>query len=369
MRILIFNWRDPKNPRSGGAEIVTFEHAKSWIKAGNEVYWYTSEFKNSLKKEVVKGVVFIRQGNALTVYLFAPLFYLFSKIEFDLVIDEIHGLPFFTPLYVKKPKIAFIHEVAEEIWDYMYPFPINKIGRFIESFYFKVYKKVVFWTDANSTIDDLVKFGIRRENCKAIPCPINNKCLNKLPIKEKIPTFIFVSRIVKMKGIEEVIKAFKLIDEKIKAQLWIVGDGDKKYINKLKNFVKKNNLSQKITFFNRVTDSKKLKLMRKAHLLLHASIKEGWGLVVLEAASQGTPAIVHNISGLRDTVKDKKTGIVLKENSPKQMANEAWQLLKEKEIYNKLQKNCLIWAKSLTWKKASNESLKLLNTVFLQYKI
>ena len=32
MNILILNWRDPKNPKSGGAEQVTMEHAKAWVK-------------------------------------------------------------------------------------------------------------------------------------------------------------------------------------------------------------------------------------------------------------------------------------------------------------------------------------------------
>src|SRR3989304_4913798 len=96
MRILILNWRDPKNPKSGGAEIVTLEHAKAWVKKGHKVTWFTSKFAGS------KGT------------------------------EKIHGIPFFTPLYVKKPKIAFIHEVANEIWNYMYSFPINKIGKSIE---------------------------------------------------------------------------------------------------------------------------------------------------------------------------------------------------------------------------------------------
>src|ERR1035437_3814135 len=115
MNILILNWRDPKNPKSGGAEIVTLEHAKAWIAGGNAVTWFTSEFKGSKREETVEGVKIVRRGNILTVFLYAPIFYLFLKQKFDLVVDEIHGIPFFTPLYVGKPKIAFIHEVAGEI--------------------------------------------------------------------------------------------------------------------------------------------------------------------------------------------------------------------------------------------------------------
>src|SRR3990170_217949 len=118
MNILILNWRDTKNPKSGGAEVVTLEHAKAWVKKGHWVTWFTSEFENEKKTEKIDGINIVRRGNFLTVYLHAPFFYLFSGNKFDVLIDEIHGLPFFTPIYARIPKIAFIHEVAREIWDY-----------------------------------------------------------------------------------------------------------------------------------------------------------------------------------------------------------------------------------------------------------
>jgi len=364
MNILILNWRDPKNPKSGGAEVVTMDHAKAWVKKGYTVTWFTSKFKNAKVVEKIDGINIVRGGNFITVYLLAPIFYIFSGNKFDIVVDEIHGLPFFTPLYVRKPKIAFIHEVADEIWDYMFPFPINKLGRMIEPLYFRLYGNVRFWTDANSTIDELVGKGISRKNCIAINCPIGNKALVKLPIKEMLPTFIFVSRVVKMKGIEEVIRAFFYILRDIKdARLWIVGDGDLKYVEELKETMRSFSIAPKVNFFGRVSEEKKLELMRKAHILLHASVKEGWGLVIIEAASQATPSVVYNVSGLRDSVKNGKTGIILKENTSKELAKQAVGLIKNKKQYTTYQKNALIWAKSLTWKDATEKSLKLIDSL------
>ena len=57
--------------------------------------------------------------------------------------------------------------------------------------------------------------------------------------------------------------------------------------------------------------------------MLNVSIKEGWGLVVVEAASQATPSIVYNVSGLNESVKNGITGDVLLENTPKDMAGKA----------------------------------------------
>ncbi|MCL4354341.1 glycosyltransferase family 4 protein [Patescibacteria group bacterium] len=364
MNILILNWRDPKNPKSGGAEIVTMEHAKTWVKKGHSVTWFSSEFESSKKEEKIEDVNIVRRGNFLTVIFYAFIYYLFTKNKFDLVIDEIHGLPFFTPIYVKKPKIAFIHEVAEEIWDYMFPFPINRIGRALEPLYFKLYKNTKFWTDAESTIDDLEKYGIKRKNCIAINCPVENKPLKTIPRKESTPTFIFVSRVVKMKGIEEVIRAFFYILRELKdSKLWIVGDGEESYVNELKDTMKAYSISPKVKFFGQVSNDKKLELMKKAHILLHASVKEGWGLVIIEAASMATPSVVYNVSGLKDSVKNGKTGIVLEENSAKEMAKQAVALIKNKNKYLEFQKNGLKWAESLTWVKATKQSLDLLNEI------
>ncbi len=364
MNILVLNWRDTKNPKSGGAEIVTLQHAKAWVKSGHKVTWFTSEFKDGKAKEALDGVNIVRRGNFISVYFYAIIFYLFSGKKFDVVIDEIHGLPFFTPIFVRKPKIALIHEVADEIWDYMYPFPINKIGKFIEPFYFNFYKRVPFWTGANSTVLDLEKRGIKKSNCTIIFSPASNLALRRPPLKEKKPTFIFVSRVVKMKGIEEVIRAFFYILRELKdARLWIVGDGGKSYVDELRDTMKSYSIAPRVKFFGTVSENKKLELMRKAHILLHASVKEGWGLVVIEAASQGTPSVVYDVAGLRDSVKNGKTGIVLSENSSKEMAREALNLYKNKRLYEKFQKNAILWAKSLTWKDATKKSLALIESV------
>lgn len=365
MNILILNWRDPKNPHSGGAELVTLEHAKRWVLAGHTVTWFTCSFPGCLKEETIDGVQIIRQGSLFSVFLFAFFYYLGHNKRIDIVVDEIHGIPFFTPLYVRKPKIAFIHEVAAEIWDYMYPFPLSTIGKFIEPWYFKLYKHIPFWIVASSASEDLSRYGIDKRNCHIILNGITNPTLDKLPQKEHVHTYIFVSRLVKMKGIEEIIKAFGFIHlEDEKARLWIVGRGDKKYIESLHKMVEEYRIKDNVTFFGAVSEEKKLELLQKAHVILHASIKEGWGLVIIEAASQGTPAVVYKVAGLQDSVKNNETGIVLDENSPKEMAARALQLVANENLYQKFQKNCFQWAKSLRWDTAAKQSLALLEQTY-----
>ena len=366
MRILILNWRDLTHPKAGGAELVTMEHAKGWVRLGHRVTWLTGWYGGP-KEEVVEGVHIVRRAGSLTIYLYAIAYLLINSRLFDVIVDEAHGFPFFAPLFTRTPVVLFIHEIAGEIWDYMFPFPKNIIGKLLESFYFRLYKKCYVWTDAESTIDELVERGIPRNHCVAIPCPILADKANLTsyivhPIsKEKHPTYIFVSRVVRMKGVEEVIKAFSFIArEQLQAKLWIIGGGEDRYVQELKKMIQEYGVEKQVVWYGTVSEKKKYELMSRAHLLLHASVKEGWGLVVLEAASVGTPAVVYNVSGLRDVVKHEKTGIVTRENSPQEMARQGMILLRNKEMYRQYQIHGKKWVNSLKWDDVIKKSLDLL---------
>lgn len=362
MKILLLNWRDLSHPRSGGAELVTMEHAKGWVKAGHEVTWLTGWYGGK-KEEIVNGVRIVRRAGSLTIYLYAMIYVLMNGRLFDVVVDEAHGFPFFSPIFTKKPVVLFIHEIAGEIWDYMFPFPKNVIGRLLESTYFRLYKHGYVWTDAPSTVDELVERGIPRDHCVAIPCPIVSESpLTRKFSKEKHPTYLFISRVVRMKGVEEVIKTFSFIYRRdSKSKLWIVGGGDRKYVEELKKMIEEYGIAKNVILFGMVSEEKKYEFMERAHILLHASVKEGWGLVILEAASVGTPAIVYNVAGLKDVVHDGKTGIVIEDNSPLRMASEALKLVGDTKRYAVYQENGKEWAKSLRWKDVIGTSIALLH--------
>ena len=95
MNILILNWRDPKHPLAGGAEISLLEHAKYWKKKGATITWFASTFPGAKKKEQFDGISIVRKGSHYTVGFWAFYFYLTKKIKgFDIVIDCFHFLPF-----------------------------------------------------------------------------------------------------------------------------------------------------------------------------------------------------------------------------------------------------------------------------------
>ncbi len=365
MNILLLNWRDPKNPRAGGAEYVTLEHAKAWVKQGHKVTWFASGFSAATQEDVVDGVAIVRRGNSISVFIHALFYYFKNQKNIDVIVDQVHGIPFFSVLYADKPVILFIHEVAGHIWRVMYTWSIWWIGQLLERMYLWMYRNTPVWTDAPSTAEELVRLGIPRRHCVAIPCPIANPVLGVRPKKNTVPTFIFVGRLVRMKRVEDILTALKDIVHVLpKSQLWIVGEGDRAYTSWLVARAKSLGIYRHVTWYGRVSEKKKLALLRSSHVLLHASVKEGWGLVVLEAASQWTPSVVYRIPGLVDTVKDGKTGIVVSSNTPSDLAKQAAALISDTSRYEKMQKEAARFADSLRWADATIQSEALIHKAY-----
>lgn len=371
LNILILSWRGPGHPNAGGAEQATHEYAKGWVKEGHSVTLFTSSFPGGKPEDVIDGVIIKRYGSQiLKVHLEAFKWYIKNDHpKYDLVIDQFHGIPFFTPLYVKEKKLAFIHEVTKEVWR-LNPlsFPFNLIptifGTIFEPFIFKLfYKNIPFMTGSNSTKKDLIDWGIPESNITIVDYGLERPSLTKLPSKGKNPTLIFLGALAKDKGIEEVLKIFAIVSNKIKRyEFWIVGNGEREYTRYLKTKAKELGLEKNLKFWGFVENHKKYQLLSKAHLLINPSFREGWSLVVMEAASVGTPTVGYNVPGLRDSVVNNKTGI-LSDPNPESLVSDALQLINDKEKYEEFRKNCIVWSKRFDWSKSAKSSLNLIEKI------
>lgn len=366
MRILILNWRDIKNPTSGGAEILTQEIAKYWVKWGHQVTQFSSSFQGALSKEIVDGVKIIRRGHPDVHHLFKSVYFLAFwyyqkkfKGKFDIVVDEIHGLPFFTPWYVKEKKVVLICEVAGELWGKVYGPIFGSLGRGVEKFYLKTaYKSVPFLTISQSSKQELIKEGIKPENITVLPMGISPPGTLKKFKKEKELTLLFVGRLSRPKGVEDAILALKKIRKEVPgAKLWIVGRGEEKYLRHLESLSSKIGVGDRVTFFGYVTDNEKFELMSRAHLLVHPSIKEGWGLTVVEANIVDTPVVVYDSPGLRDVLQ-QGNGTVSVSNTPEGLAKTIIKAVKNRQIYSFNKR--MILKKNIGWDKTAKEALRIL---------
>lgn len=361
MNILILNWRDLKNPRSGGAEVVTAKYATYWASRGHKVTWLCNTFPYCSASETVEGVRFLRVGPNLGFTVFGllvtyPLFLLhaiFSAIKImingkiDLVIDEIHGLPFFTPFYSKARNVLLVCEVAGPIWDKMFPFPISLVGKFLEKVIYLFYRNTETWAISQNTKEDIYNLN-KNSGIKILPLGID---FRKRPNVKKFPfpSAVFLGRLVKMKGIESAITATADIVKKLpKFHLYIIGLGGLEYVEFLKKLAANLHVSSNITFCGRLSENEKYKLLAQSHFLLHPSYKEGFGLTVLEAGLMGTPIIARSGSSLDDLVINNNNGLLFSIDS--EISSSFLNNYPVKK-YSRLQKGAFSLAKSYLWNK------------------
>ena len=355
MRILFLNWRDIRNPDSGGAEVYIHEIAKRLVLKGCRINLFTASFSNYKEQEIVDGIEIIRQGNKYTVYLKAKRYYEKNFKRFDAVIDSINTVPFMTPRFVKKDKcvVTIIYQLAREFWFYETPFPISWLGYYwLENHWLKNYINIPTVTISNSSKDDLLDLGFK--DVHIIPIGLNMKPLSHFPKKENSPTFIFVGRMGYAKCPNHILDAFLCIKKEISnAKLWMVGEGTmKKELQMLR--------IPDVTFFGYVDINKKYDLMSRAHVILVPGLREGWGLIVTEANTMGTPAVGYKIHGLRDSIKDNETGFLC-DPTPESMAEKAIELIRNIDLRNRFSKKALEWSSEFHWDNSAEEFFKYIN--------
>lgn len=356
MRILWLSWKDLSHPQAGGAEVVAHELAKRLVSDGHSVTFLVAGFANCTQEEMRDGYRIIRTGNRYTVYWHAYRYYKkHLRHTFDLIIEEINTVPFFSRLYAREKKILFIHQLARQIWFYQMPFPFSVIGYLLEPVYLWLLRKHTVITVSDSTKNDLTKLGFSAGNIHIMSEGIQIEPITDLARIQKYsePTLLSLGAIRPMKRTLHVVKAFEHAKHSLPAlRLMLAGDASGPYAAKVLEYITHSPYRDDIEITGRVSTEKKMELMQRAHLVAVTSVREGWGLVVTEANSQGTPAIVYNVHGLRDSVRDDITGLVSKHNTPRELAHALTSLLQNKNQYDTLRKNAWDWSKKITFEKS-----------------
>ena len=369
MKILWLSWKDKTNPVAGGAEVVKAELCDRLVADGHEVTQIVGGYPGAAREEMIDGVRVIRVGGFYTVYFLAP-FYYFKHLRnwADVIIEEINTAPFGSPyLYPKKrgtKTFLFFHQLAREIWFYeRIPFPFTYL------FYY-IIEPVLLWmlsfckviTVSESTKQDLVRFGFRPERIEVISEGLQDTLqvedLSKIHKYEQ-PTMLSVGSWRPMKLTFDVIKAYEVARQSIpELRLVIAGDTTGEYAEQCLAYIEQSKDKDDIEVLGRVSQEKKFELMQKSHIFAYPSIREGWGLLVTEANSQGTPAVVYDVSGLRDSVRHNQTGVIVSKNTPEEMGKEVANLYIEQERYDRLRLNAWEWSHEITFERSYADFLK-----------
>lgn len=371
MKILIFSWRDIKFPGWGGAEVLTLKLAKAWLAKGHKVNIVSAKFPGAKDEEIIEGVKIFRPARFYHHSPFEYLTYLYRTARFyrrklvgkyDLVIDQVHGLPFFTPFFVKEKVVLFPLEVAKSIWFYEIRFPYSLFGYLLEFAYIKIFKDVPFLTISSSTANDLTKLGV--ENISTITPGRNFPPLRRLPRKSKAPLLVSLGRITEMKRIGDTIYAFRLLHKELpNIKLVIAGQGKEKYFEKLKSICQTTAIDDRVSFPGYISEKEKKRLLSQAWIFVSTSLREGWGLSVIEAASCGTPTVAYKVAGLVDSIKNQETGFLCQKNNPQELVKNIRRLLINRALRRRISQNALNYSRQFSWEKTAGDGLEIFKKI------
>ncbi len=295
MRILILTWRDLAHPAAGGAEVYTEQVARRWVEWGNEVTLFTSAVEGQPDDDVVDGYRVVRRGSRLSVYRAARSWYAkHGRGQYDLVIDMVNTVPFLAHKWIKDtPVVAFFHQTAEECWHFNASMPVAYLGRYVlEPRWIRAYRDRPVLTVSDSTADALRRFGV--QNITVLPEGFEPVQVPEVG-KEENPTVVWCARLVPYKRPQDLVAAAGMLQDRIpNLQVWIMGGGP--MLDELRAQAPAN-----VQVLGRVSDDEKNERFARAHVHVATSQREGWGLVVSEAAALGTPTVAYDSPGLRDS--------------------------------------------------------------------
>jgi glycosyltransferase involved in cell wall biosynthesis len=355
LRVLIINWRDISHPWSGGAEIYMHEIGRRLSEMGMDVGWLCQRHKGSSRNELLDGIRVHRVGGRFTLYPRVAISYLVKlRGRYDVIVDCENGIPFFTPLFARIPKVLLVHHVHREIFRRETHPPIRWLGYWLEgSLMPAVYKKSPIVAVSASTRDDLVGLGFKAEQIHIV----HNGVVEVTPLQRKPAPearILCAGRLTPQKGVDVIIRAMPLVLQAMPdAHLDIVGQGpDRTRLERLAWSLK---LATHVRFHGYLPGLARDELAARAWVAVCPSAFEGWGVSCVEAGARGLPVIASNVNGLRDSVRDGITGLLVPHGDHRALAAALVDLLGDPERRADMSAAGIEWAAAHSWERSTNE--------------
>lgn len=310
-RIAICNWRDLRHPEGGGSELYVEELARALAALGNTVTLLCAHVDGVPADEVRDGVHYRRRGGRLTVYLHAALALLLRRVCADVVIDVQNGVPWLTPLVRRGAGVTLLHHVHREQWGIAIKGVGAKVGWWLESRFAPwLYRRRQYVTVSRSSADEMAELGIDSARTRII---YNGTPQMPEPqvARSDTPRVVVLGRLVPHKRVEIVLQAAAdLRESHPDLVVDIVGEGW--WHQQLVAEADRLEIADRVNFHGRVDEQTKSDLLAAAWLHAAPSVKEGWGLTVMEAATWATPTIgFTNAGGLGESIIDGMTGVLV----------------------------------------------------------
>lgn len=307
MRIAFLTWRDSRHPDGGGSEVFVEQVARELARRGHDVTIRCARVAGAPAAEDLDGVRLERVGGRLTVYPRALAWVVRRHRRLDVVVDVINGLPFGTPLVRRRGVVALVHHVHQRQWQIIYPDLRGRVGWWIERRLVPaLYRRTPVLTVSTASRDDLVALGfdparvaVARNGVDGVRAPAE---------RSPTPRLVVLARLVPHKQVEHAFAVVaRLLPDLPDLHLDVVGEGW--WREELEAALARHGVADHVTLHGHVPAEVRDGLLARAWVALLPSVKEGWGLAILEAALQGTPTIAYReAGGVAEAVVDGVTG-------------------------------------------------------------
>jgi glycosyltransferase involved in cell wall biosynthesis len=310
-RVSVRAWRDLDDPEAGGSEAHASKVAALWGAAGIEVTMRTSHAPGYTTVSWRDGFRVIRKGGRYLVFPRAA----FSEMmgwhgASDALVEIWNGMPFFSPLWARRPHVVWLHHVHDTMWEMTLPPRLALLGLNVE---YRVappiYRRTQIVTLSESSKLELVsKLHFKSKRVHVVPPGIDPR-FSPGGAKSATPLVVAVGRLVPVKRFGMLIEALVRIKARHPGlEAIIIGDGYEREM--LEARVREHDAASWISLPGRVDDATLLDSYRRAWVVAATSAHEGWGMTLTEAAACGTPAVATRIAGHEDAVVDGVSGLL-----------------------------------------------------------
>ncbi len=366
MKILVINWQDIKNPLGGGAEVHLHEIFSRVARLGHEVTLLCSSFSGAPSEEMIDGIRVHRHGGRQLFNFQVPSLYrsLSRTGSFDVVIDDLNKIPFFTPLFVRKPLVGIAHHLFDKSIFLETNVAVASYVYWMErvALWFYKRKRVPFMVVSPSTQQEFIKRGYDEKDLPILYNCVDHRRFQSGGEKSPSPLIGYFGRLKKYKSVDHLLRALVEVRRQIpEARLVVVGNGDDR--ERLEVMTADLGLRDCVQFTGFVTEDEKAKLLQSMWVMAMPSSKEGWGLTVLEANACGTPAIASDVPGLRDAVKHNETGLLYLYGDITQLAKNIVSVLRDGTLRERLSLAATAFSKQFDWDVVAEKTVEELEKV------
>jgi glycosyltransferase involved in cell wall biosynthesis len=347
-RIAFLVWRDTTHPEGGGSELFV-ERVAAWLATqGHEVSVICAAHDTARRDEIREGVRFRRRGGRLTVYPHG-LAYLLSRSgrRTDVVVDVQNGLPFFSGLVRRRGAVTLVHHVHREQWQIIYPGWRGHLGWWLESRVAPCIFRGRYVTVSAASRSDLIRVGVGADRIDIVHNGLDIPHPSHTVGRSAEPTICVLGRLVPHKQVEHALAAVSRIRSSTpRLGVEIVGDGW--WRPHLERQAAELGVADIVRFHGQVDDAARGCILDRSWVLLAPSVKEGWGIAIMEAAARGVPAIAYRgAGGVTESIVDGETGVLVDDLDG--LAKAADELLRDPALRQRLGEAARARAATFDW--------------------